>query len=128
MRKVIQRNLAPAPISVSSTNVYTSLWQPMDSFQSYMIQVVWSGTPSATLAVLVSSDPIPQLETFEPLSSAAPHNYDVSSGSTANAAGRNIVTYDCIQTAANWVAVQWTNVSGTGTITSINFVAKGSQI
>lgn len=127
MRKYLQRNLIAAPIAVSSTTTYTSQWQVMDSFQSYGIQVVWTGTPTASVSLEVSMDPIPSLETFATASAEAPTNSDTVAGSTVAASGINIITYDNIETSANWVRVKWINASGTGTITSVNLVAKGSQ-
>lgn len=128
MKKYIQRNLAPTSIAVSGTNTYTSLWQTVDSFNTYGIQINWSGTPAAVVNILTSMDPIPDLFTFEPMSSAAPQHYDVSTGSSISTSGINVITYDNVSTAANWIAVQWVNSSGTGTITSINLVAKGAQV
>lgn len=128
MRKSLQRSIKGTLGAVSGTTVYTSAWQPIDSFQSYMIQIVWTGTPTATVVLLVSADPVPALETFRPITVAAPTNYDVAANSSTTTAGKTILTYDCIATAANWVGVQWTNASGTGTIQSVNLVAKGSQV
>lgn len=131
MRKYLQRNIKGSLGAVSSTTTYTSAWQTMDYFQTYGIQVVWTGTPTATVSILVSMDPVPPLGTYTGVaggpSTPQPVNYDTATGSAITTVGSNIITYDNVQTAANWVAVQWVNASGTGTITSINLVAKGSQ-
>ena len=127
MKKSLQRDIKGSLGAVTGANAYTSLWTPIDSFQSYMIQIVWTGTPTASITLLTSADPIPPLETYSSLAAAAPVIYDVVANSSKSTSGINIVTYDNIQTAANWVALQWTNASGSGTITSVRLVGKGSQ-
>lgn len=131
MRKYLQRNIKGSLGAVSSTTTYTSAWQTMDYFQTYGIQIAWTGTPVATVSLLVSMDPVPPLGTFTGVaggpSTPQPVNIDVVTGSAISTSGIPIITYDNLQTAANWIAVQWVNASGTGTINSINLVAKGSQ-
>ncbi len=136
MKKYLQRSLLQAPIAVSGANTYKSLWQPIDMFNQYMIQVVWTGTPSAILSVIVSADPVPSLETYNPLTSAAPRYYDNITNSITqvsaiplSASGDYIVTYEIYTSSANWAAVQWVNAGGsTATITAINFIGKGALV
>lgn len=135
MKKTLSRNLQGAFTSASSTTTYTSLWQPINSFEKYMIQVVWTGTPTANVSLVVSADPIPSLETFATAAAVAPTNYDTVSGSvtaatsvTISPSGSYIITYEVVASSANWVAVRWVNASSTATISAINFVGKGSLV
>lgn len=128
MKKYLQRSILGSLGAVSGTNTYTTPWQFMDSFERCMIQVVWTGTPTANVSVLISADPIKKIETYQPLESAAPTNFDVATGTTTTTTGKTILTYEVTGTSANWIALQWVNASGTGTITAINFVGKGSLV
>jgi hypothetical protein len=133
MRKYLQRSLLGSLGAVSGTTTYKSLWQPIPSFNSFLIQVIFTGTPVANISLVQSADQ------FEPgyvdIASYAPVNYDYISGSTVAASsvvlspsGSYIVTYEVVACDANSIAVQWVNASSTGTITAINFVAKGKQV
>jgi len=133
MRKVLSSNLLGSLGAVTGSNTYLSNWQPIDSFEHYMVQIVFTGTPTATVALVVSADPVPGHLT--PPSENAPVNYDFVSNSQLSTAsvsigpsGNYIVTYDVLTSSGNWIAVRWANASGSGTITSINFVGKGSQV
>ncbi len=133
MRKTLQRSLLGSLGAVSGTTTYTSLWQTIDSFEHYMIQATWSGTPSAQVSLVCSADPIQT--GYTPLSSFAPTNFDYVANSQLSTtsvvvgpSGSYIVTYDVVVSGANWVAFQWVNASSTGTILSVNFVGKGSQV
>lgn len=128
MKKYLQRSLKGTLGAVSGTTTYTTPWQFMDMFERCMIQIVWTGTPVANVSVLISADPIASIETYEPLASAAPTNFDIASGTTTATAGKTILTYEITGTSANWISLQWVNASGTGTIQSINFVGKGSLV
>ena len=128
MKKYLQRDLKGSLGAVSSTTTYKSEWQVIDSFERYMVQIVWTGSPVATVSLLVSADPIPSLETFASAAVIAPVNSDSVSSSSTSTSGKNIITYDVTATAGNWIALQWVNASGSGVIKSINFVGKGSLV
>jgi DMSO/TMAO reductase YedYZ molybdopterin-dependent catalytic subunit len=128
MKKYLQRSIQGSLGAVSSTNTYVSSWQFVDSFERCMIQVVWTGTPVANVSVLISADPIPSIENYSSAAAAAPVNYDIATSTTTSTSGKTILTYEITGTAANWIALQWVNVSGTGTIQSVNFVGKGSLV
>lgn len=128
MKKYLQRNLKGSLSTVTGTNTYRSLWQTIDSFEKYMIQIAYTGAPSGTVTLSVSADPIPSLETFPNQDAVAPVNFDTVTNSSTSTDGKNIITYEVLATAGNWISVQWANTSGTGTITSINFVGKGSLV
>ena len=129
MRKSLQKSMLGSLGAVSSTTTYTTAAVPMDAFNGYMIQIVWSGTPTATITLEVSADPIPDLNYGFSGTAALPQptNYDTVASSSASTTGILIKTYDVTATAGNWVRLKWVNASGTGTITSINFAGKGSQ-
>lgn len=127
MKKHLQRNLITAPVAVTGTNTYATAWQRVDSFDKYMIQVIWSGTPTATVSIKVSADPVPGIGAGE-AAATAPTNYDFVASSSLTTTGKNIITYEVTVTSANWIGVQWVNSSGTGTITAVNFVGKGAQV
>lgn len=128
MKKYLQRSLKGSLGAVSSTTTYRSLYQPIDSFEKYMIQIVWTGTPTATVTLQVSADPILPLESYSTLDAAAPVNVDTVSSSSSSTVGVNILTYEVLGSSGNWIGVKWVNASGTGTITAINFVGKGSLV
>lgn len=124
MKKYLQRSIKGTLGAVSSTTTYTTPWQTMDAFERCMIQIVWTGTPTANVSVLVSADPINNLESYT--TAPAPVNFDIATGTTIATTGKTIITYEVTGTGANWIALQWVNASGTGTITAVNFVGKGS--
>ncbi len=133
MRKVLSHSLLGSLGAVSGSTIYRSTWQPIDSFDHYMVQVVWTGTPTAQVSLLVSADPVSSGYVAQDV--AAPKNYDIQQSSTVNTttvplspSGQYIITYDVTVTSGNWAAVQWVNGSGSGTITAINFVGKGAQV
>lgn len=127
MKKYLQRSIKGSLGAVSGTNTYTSVFQPIDSFEKYMIQIAWTGTPTANITLLVSADPVPSLQTID-LATYVPTVTDTVLNSTQATAGINVVTYEITATSGNWVALKWVNASGTGTITSVNFVGKGSLV
>lgn len=133
MRKVLSSSLLGSLGAVSGTTTYRSNWQPIDSFEHYMVQIVWTGTPVATVSLVVSADPI--LNRNKPVETQVPTNFDYVSGSQVSTgsvvvgpSGSYIVTYDVLTSSGNWIAVNWVNASGSGILTSINFVGKGSQV
>lgn len=133
MKKSLSRNLIGSLGAVSGATTYQSLWQPVDDLNHYMIQVVWTGTPTATVALMTSADPIEF--GYVPLSALAPTNYDYKSGTTVSTtgvtlspSGKYMITYEIVTSTGNWISVQWTNTSGSGTISSINFAGTGSQV
>lgn len=128
MKKYLQRSIKGTLGAVSGTTTYTSLWQPIDSFEKYMIQIAWTGTPVADVSLLVSADPIPSLESFGSIAVIAPVVTDEVKDSETSTTGINVLTYENMATSGNWVALRWVNASGTGTITSVNFVGKGSLV
>lgn len=132
MRKLLTKPLigsfSATAGAVSGTNVYTTQFQPIDSFESYGIQIVWTGTPVATVTIEISMDPVPQLGYSAGNSLPQPVNFDTASSSSVNTSGSTIITYDNIRTNATWIRLKWTNTSGSGTVTSINLVAKGSDV
>ncbi len=132
MRRVLSRSLLGSLGAVSGATVYKSLWQPIDSFEQYMIQLTFTGSPTANISLLISADPV--THNFVPIDNNQPVNYDYASGSTLAASsvsvgpsGSLIVTYEVTTSSANWVAVEWNNASGSGVVTSINFVGKGKN-
>lgn len=133
MKKSLSRNLIGTLSSVSGAAIYQSLWQPIDDLNHYMIQVVWSGTPVADVSLVISADPIEF--GYVPLATLAPTNYDFKSGTTIatsgvvlSPSGSYMITYEVTTSDENWVSVYWSNASSSGTITSINFSGKGSQV
>jgi|SRR6516164_4857089 hypothetical protein len=128
MKKWLQRSIQGSLGAVTGTNTYITPWQFMDSFERCMIQIVWTGTPVANVSVLISADPINSPESYASIAAAAPVNFDIAANTTTSTSGKTILTYEITGTAANWIALQWANTSGTGTITSINFVGKGSLV
>lgn len=95
----------------------------MDAFDSYMIQIAWTGTPVANVSLLISADHIDDI-----IAGQQPVVSDIVASSTISTSGKSVITYEVVKTSANWVAVQWANSSGSGTISSINLVAKGAMV
>ena len=133
MRKILTNSLLGELGIVEDANVYISPWQKIDSFNSYSIQVTFTGTPVANVSLVVSDDPIGNRNVDWKIQS--PTNYDYVSGSTIDSStvplgpsGKYIITYEILKTSGTWVALYWNNSSGDGVITSINFVGKGSQV
>jgi len=132
---VLQKDLLPSFITsgavggaVSGTSVYTSQFQPIESFTSYMIQLAWTGSPDATVTLEFSADPVPPLGYSVPQSLPQPLIYDVVPNTTQSTVGINVISYDVVHTCANWVRVKWTNISGSGVVISMRAAVKGSQI
>ncbi len=132
MRRNLQRTMldtftAPAGV-VAGTNVYTTQFQPIDTHISGMIQLAWTGTPVATVTLEISADPVPALGYSSGNKLPQPIVFDTLSGSSQSTSGTNVLTYEILHTDANWIRVKWTNVSGSGVVTSINLVAKGVSV
>lgn len=128
MRKKLQKDLSSSITAVSSTTVYTTPFIPIDSLESYGFQIAYSGSPVATVSLEISMDPVPQNNASPGVTPPQPTNYDTAAGSSVSTSGINIITYDNIRTNANWVRLKWTNASSTGTVTSIQLSAKGSDV
>lgn len=126
MKKYLQRNLKGSLGAVSSTTTYISPYQRIDMFEKYMIQIAWTGTPTASVTLLVSADPVPS--TAVDPNTYAPTVTDTVANSSTSTAGISVITFEITATSGNFVALKWVNASGTGTITSINFVGKGSLV
>lgn len=131
----LQKNLLPSFESsgatdgvVAGTNVYTTQFNPIDSFLSYMIQIAYTGLPVAVVTLEFSADPVPPLGFSLPNSLPQPTVFDVVPGTAQSTTGTQVISYDVVHTDANWVRLKWTNASSTGVVTSINLVAKGSMI
>lgn len=133
MRKGLSKSMLGSLGAVSSTTTYSTIFQPVDSFNSYMIQIVWSGSPTATVYLDISADPVPSLAYDAVLDSfPQPTNFDRTLLTGVSTSGVSIITFDISGSdngsGANWVRLSWVNASGTGTITSINFVGKGAMV
>lgn len=134
MRKHLSRSLLGSLGAVVGPSLHKSLWQPIDSFESYIVQVVFTGSPVGNMSLLVSADPV-DLGNGENIPTIAPVNYDKVSNSqiamasvTTGPSGSFIVTYEVVKSSGNWIAVYFELGSGSGVITSINFVGKGSMV
>lgn len=126
MRHAINRSLLGSLGAVSGTTTYTTIFTPIHSFNSYMIQIAYTGTPTATVTLEVSADTTGN-SWYDSTSGTMPQPvvFDTVANSSKSTASVNVLTYDTTASAGNWVRLKWVNASGTGTITSINFVAKG---
>jgi len=132
MRKLLQRTMldtfsAPSGV-VTGVAVYTTQFQPIDSFESCMIQLAWTGSPTATVSLEISADAVPPLGYSSGSSLPQPVVFDTLSGSAQSTTGTNVITYEVLHTDAQWIRVKWTNASGAGVVTSIRLVAKGSMV
>lgn len=91
---------------MSGTSVVTS--QPIDisNYESTSIQPVWTGTPTGTLKVLVSNDGT---------------NYtDIGATIPTQPAGSASSTFiPLYATCAKWMKLQYTNASGSGTLSAV---------
>lgn len=90
--------------AVSSTSVYTTSALDISSFQSFSYQAVWTGTPTGAILVLVSNDGV----NFKDLGAS------VSPNPSGSADGTMI---HCYGVPAKWAKLQYTNASGSGTLT-----------
>ncbi len=134
MKKILFRDLKGDISTISGSATFLSLWQPLDAFEKYMIQVVYTGSPVASVSLVVSADKVLPLWDYASTAAAAPINYDTVSSSVISTAsvslspsGSYIITYEVVASAASWVAVRIVNASGSGVVSAINFVGKGSQ-
>lgn len=128
MRKLLTTSILGTLGAVSSTTTYTTNFIPVDSFNGYMIQIVWTGSPVATISLLESADLVPSAWYDAVLDTVPqPTHSDTVVGSAKSTTGINILTYNVNPTNATWVALKWVNASSSGTITSIQLVAKGVQ-
>ena len=123
MRRYLQQTLMQGT-AVSGTGVYVSDAIPIASFNVYAFQVIFTGSPTATVSVEQSCAPY----TPDYLSPGVPHPQPTSwtTVNTSSAAPANYL-FQVSSSAVNWVRFKWTNTSGTGTITAVYFVAKGYQ-
>lgn len=132
MRKLLSKslleNFSATAGAVSGSNVYTTEFIPINSFESYGIQIAWTDTPVAIVSIEMSLDPVPPLGYSSGNSMPQPVVFDTAASSSASTVGTSIITYDNIRTNANWIRLKWTNSSDTGTVTSIQLVAKGSMV
>ena len=118
------------PIPLSTTTMNTTITSPacqLYNIYGYAIQIVWTGTPTGTLKLQVSSDPVPQgppnvIPPFEPT-----HWSDLTDSPFAITAAGDYMwnVYDVMY---NWVRLVYTDASGgtsTASITSLVINCKG---
>jgi hypothetical protein len=126
MKRHLQKTLLQGT-AVSGTNVYTTEFIPIASLETYAFQVVYTGTPTATVTIEQSFD-LWQPNYLSPgVTPAQPTSFVTVVGSSAAPSAGNYLFEVTSKSNANWVRLKWTNASGTGTITRVNFVAKGSD-
>lgn len=103
------RIFGPAPLNVSAagamtgTTVITSSAIDAGSYQSSAFQAIWTGTPVGVITVLASLDGI----NWSDLSPSIPVQPAGSAGS---------VFIPIYAACAKWLKLQYSNTSGTGTL------------
>lgn len=133
MRKLLRVPLVKptAPVAVTGVQTYTTPFVPIESFDSYGVQIAFTGSPVANVSLEFSFDPVPYNQKQAPYDPALqPTVFDtVPSTTIATASVTNgVITYDVIHSSASWVRVKWVNASGSGSITSIQSTYKGAQV
>jgi len=128
LTKVVLSNTA-----VSSTTVYTSSWFPMDTFVAVGGQVVFTGTMTGTLIAQFSYDVVPALES-QYVAGITPVNFNTASISVNSAVAASIAISSASTVSfeignggaisANWIRLQYTNATNSGTIVSATIVGK----
>ena len=126
MKRQLQKTLLQNT-AVSGTNVYTTEFIPIASLETYAFQVVYTGTPTATVTIEQSFDLWQPNYKSPGVTPVQPTNFVTVTGSSAAPSAGNYLFETTTRSNANWVRLKWTNASGTGTITQVNFVAKGSE-
>lgn len=133
MRKLLRVPLVvpTAPVAVTGVETYTTPFIPIESFDSFGMQIAFTGSPVATVTLEFSFDPVPYNPGQAPYDTPLqPVVFDTIPGtSVATASVSNgVISYDVLHSSASWVRVKWVNASGTGSITSIQSTYKGAQV
>jgi hypothetical protein len=87
--------------NASMTTNITSIPMPVTQGQIAAIQANWSGSPVGSLELLISNDNI---------------IYSVYTGSSTAVSGAGNFLWNLLSCGFNWIQVQYTFTSGTGTL------------
>ncbi len=117
--------------TVLNANIASSPAIPLQSVIAYAIQIFFTGTPTGTFSLNVSSDPVAQATATGNYTGSitAPTHWSPLSNSsfTVAAAGSVMWNYEAIP-GYNWVQIVYTDGSSgasTATITSVQVSCKG---
>jgi hypothetical protein len=110
------------PVSLGTSANLKAIW--LGHIANYAIQLVFTGTPNGTFKLQASNDEVDPRMPIAQIEAGLVNWTDIAdSGQLITAAGNHTWTVENAGYA--WVRVVWTQISGTGTLTSARSYCKG---